>query len=569
MTRPRLIHPTTGQPLASRRAGSTMPTGGGFGPADVAGPALASWWPRIQSEDGGYLRRRDETVARIRDLAAENGYLSGAVQRAVDEAIGANFMMVWRPDRETLGLPVEWINEWVPVIERRWRNYCADPRYPLDAAGKLNLSGLLGQAFRDRMGQFGETLALVHWLPRPGISSALAIQMVSPDRLSNPNGAADTTALRGGVSLDEYGRPLSYHIRSGHPTDPWAAAAASNWEEVPARTGWGRARVLHFFEPTGADQTRGKGLVAPALEKLKLGDIYERTELEAALINAIFAAFIETPFDKTLMDDFSDDADAAKNYQGARADFANMAPAFLRGAKIARLFPGEHLNLTQAGRANAAFSTFMGNVLRHSAAAMGQSYEQFANDWSKTNYSSARAAMLQAWKFLSARRTAFAGGVASPIFGLWLEEQLDSGPIPLPPGTPGFWEEPAAWVRAIWIGPGRGWVDPVKEAQAAAFRMEAGLSTLQDEAAEQGRDWLEILDQRERESHEMERRGLSLPATTYEDLPAGPEDEDPDARPGDPVPESAPSDLAARVSRMESIMARAAARRVRSGARAA
>ena len=125
----------------------------GFSPAFPAlpqegSPSLASWWPRLQSADGANLPRRDETVARIRELASENGYLSGAVQRAVDEAIGANFLLNWRPDLKALGLDAEWGKTWISATERAFRNYCADPRRPLDAAGRLDLSGLFGVAFR-------------------------------------------------------------------------------------------------------------------------------------------------------------------------------------------------------------------------------------------------------------------------------------------------------------------------------------------------------------------------------------------------------------------------------------
>jgi capsid protein len=48
----------------------------------------------------------------------------------------------------------------------------------------------------------------------------------------------------------------------------------------------------------------------------------------------------------------------------------------------------------------------------------------------------------------------------------------------------------------------------VKEAQAAQIRMDAGISTLEDECAEQGLDWEEVLEQRARERSRMEELGL-------------------------------------------------------------
>lgn len=60
---------------------------------------------------------------------------------------------------------------------------------------------------------------------------------------------------------------------------------------------------------------------------------------------------------------------------------------------------------------------------------------------------------------------------AKPVFELWLEEVVNKGLIE----APNFYENKAAWCRCKWIGPGRGWVDPVKEAQASQIRMESGL----------------------------------------------------------------------------------------------
>ena len=62
-----------------------------------------------------------------------------------------------------------------------------------------------------------------------------------------------------------------------------------------------------------------------------------------------------------------------------------------------------------------------------------------------------------------------------------------------------FYENRQAYLRCAWIGTGRGWVDPVKEAQAAELRMKIGVSTLRDECAEQGKPWREVIEQRARE----------------------------------------------------------------------
>ena len=76
--------------------------------------------------------------------------------------------------------------------------------------------------------------------------------------------------------------------------------------------------------------------------------------------------------------------------------------------------------------------------------------------------------------------------------------------------APDFYERRPAWTRCKWIGPGRGWVDPVKEVKAAQLRMQIGLSTLEDECASQGLDWEEVLEQLAREKSKILELGLSI-----------------------------------------------------------
>ena len=122
--------------------------------------------------------------------------------------------------------------------------------------------------------------------------------------------------------------------------------------------------------------------------------------------------------------------------------------------------------------------------------------------------------MLEAWKTMDRRRLDFAVGFAGPIRSAWLEECHEVDKLPMPSGVvPNYPEARAAFGRARWLGPGRGWIDPVAEREGAVLGMEAALSTLEDEAAEQDRDWEENLDQRKVELDAFKERGLEPPAS--------------------------------------------------------
>jgi capsid protein len=134
------------------------------------------------------------------------------------------------------------------------------------------------------------------------------------------------------------------------------------------------------------------------------------------------------------------------------------------------------------------------------AAGMNMTYEQFSRDYSQTNYSGHRAALLDYWRFVTGRRSKIAGTFARAAYTLVLEEMMDAGEVDIPAGVPSYYDEPYAWSCCEWIGPGRGQIDPLKEANATRVEYTSGLTTLEIEAAERGRDWRKLIEQRAQES---------------------------------------------------------------------
>jgi len=338
------------------------------------------------------------------------------------------------------------------------------------------------------------------------------VQLIDPDRLSNPQLRFDSATMRGGVEIDGYGAAVAYWIRRAHVGDWFSAGESMVWDRIQRETAWGRPIVVHYYDLDRAGQHRGgAGVLTPVLQRLKMLVKYDSVELDAAIVNAIFAAFVESPFDHELVQDALG-GDALPRYQDMRANFHAEKRTMLNGVAMPTLFPGEKIGFVNAARPTGNFADFESAVLRNVASGAGMSAQQVSQDWSDVNYSSARAALLEAWKTFQRRRHDFGVGFASPIYGSFLEEALDRGELPLPAGAPDFVECRAAYMRCRWMGPGRGWVDPVSEKQGAVLGMDAGLSTLEAECAENaGEDWEEVLDQRAIEIAGFKARGLTPP----------------------------------------------------------
>ena len=239
--------------------------------------------------------------------------------------------------------------------------------------------------------------------------------------------------------------------------------------------------------------------------------------LDAAIINAIFGAYVTSPYDKDMVESALGEKDDTPLglYQELRTDFHKERPVKIGDVRMPLLAPGEAIETVRAERPHSNFAAVESAVLRNVAAGCGMSAQQISQNWSEVNYSSYRAAMLEAWKTFHRRRHNFAVGFAQHIFTNWLEEAFDSDNLPLPSGAPEFIEYRSLYARTKWLGPGKGYVDELAEKQGAILGMDAGLSTLEEEAGTlTGRDWREILDQRQIEIEEFKRRGIPMPEWT-------------------------------------------------------
>ena len=474
---------------------------------------MASWLPPLVSADAAILTSRNLIVARIRDLVRNNGWASGMVRRYIDSVIGANLRLAAAPDHRALGVESEQTAALAEQMETAWRSWANDPLRRCDASRHDTFGLMAGLLFRHKLVD-GEALAVLLWRPDRG-RWATCVQVIDPDRLSNPYGRPDDDTLRGGVELDGDGAAIAYHMRRAHPYDRSLSVARSMvWDRVDRETPWGRPVAIHDFDRDQAGQHRGVSRLAAALREARMTDSYASAELQSAVINAILAAFIESPFDHSLLADALDSPDDIGAYQALRSDFHNERNITLNGARVATLFPGERMGFQAAARPSQQFPAFMSVLKRNITSAMGgMSYEQGTLDWSQSNYSSARGGIVEAAKTVIADRFAFEVRTVVPIYLAVMEEAVDQGAVVLPDGAPDLYDEPGAYLRARWIGPGRGWIDPVKEGQAAQIRMDTMLSTLEREAAEQGLDWQEVIQQRARERAALAAAGLQDPTT--------------------------------------------------------
>ena len=484
---------------------------------------MGNWLPWIRSPDSEINLFRDRMVGRARDLSRNDGWTSGGVNRILDNTVGTKLRLSASPDYRSLAVrfgvkafDAQWADEFRRAAEALWRGWSENAGHYNDVSRQLTIGQQFRLALRHKLID-GEAVGLMYWLPervyRGGADYATALLLIDPDRLSNPYQAMDSAEIRGGVEIDKHGVPTAYHIREAQQNDWYLATEANTWVRVERYDEDGWQRVIHDYDRDRAGQHRGLSVFTPIMSHAKMLARYYGVELQAATIAATFGTYVTSPYDPAIVaDSLGGSADEELPlYQSLRSEWANERPALLNGARIPTLAPGEDIKSVMSAHPNQNFEMFTHEMQRTIAAALGLSAEQVTQDWSKTNYSSARAALLEAWKTLQRRKDEFSLNFASPVYATWLNEAMDRGELPLPNNAPAYFEARTAYSRCSWLGVPRGWVDPTKEPAGSVMRMDGALSTLRQECAEQGLDYEEVLHQRAAELKMFEELGIPKP----------------------------------------------------------
>jgi lambda family phage portal protein len=326
-----------------------------------------------------------------------------------------------------------------------------------------------------------------------------------------------TRTLRGGVEMDAFGAPVAYHVRNAHQSDFWAYGDTFTWTRVPRQTAWGRPVFIHGFEPDRAGQTRGMSPFASLVIGLRKLMKFSDSEISSAAANALFAAFVESDLPPEEVAQRLSPGSAGVSVTGRESyldrvtSFYTANPPKMGGSRIPVMLPGSKITMNSAPRQTTAYPAFERAFLNRFASRLGLSGEQLSMDFSQTNYSSVRAALNESWRSVRRMMAVFAEQVCAPIYYAVIEEAFAKAYLSAPAGAPAFHDMPGAYLRARWIGPGRGFVDPVKEAEASGLKIAGHLSTLESESAEQGRDYEDDLDQLAREASDRKKRGLPDP----------------------------------------------------------
>jgi len=502
------VSPITGMKrAAARRSLEIMNSGYGNYGASRSKNSMQGW-----NYSGGNSKRDIEDHLptlrmRSRDIYYGVPIATGAVKTMRTNVVGAGLFLKSQIDSEFLGLSEENAQKIQNDIEREFALWAESEM--CDAERQDNFYELQQLAFLNWL-LSGDVIVLLPSNKRVNAPYNLRIRLVEADRVCTPPDKlfdfSEESKIIDGVEINKDGEVTAYHIKNTHPLSN-SGLLSGKWAKVEAfgKT-TGRKNIIHLMNRERIGQRRGVPYLAPIIESLKQLGRYQQAEIDAAVINALWAVIIEKGADNnddepfgSVVNEISSVVD--KNNQTNTTASEPQALEFSSGSFI-DLAHGEKPHMITPGRPNPNFDSFVTAYTRHIGTSLEMPYEVLIKHFA-SSYSASRAALLELWKSVRMYRSWFASDFCQSIYEEWLAEAVAIGRI----SAQGFFSDPAirkAYSGSEWNGPAQGLLNPVHEVKAAILRIENGLSTRDREAQEMnGSDFYKNVQSRRREEELM------------------------------------------------------------------
>lgn len=432
---------------------------------------------------------------RARDLARNNPYITRFLGLLEENVVGPEGIRLQSRIEKLDGSGLDRAS--VRKIEEAWRDW--GRRGIPTADGRVSWAGLQRLLIRTWATDGEFFLRVLEGFPNEW---GFALQVVDADQVDHQFTRNDSrlgNPVRLGVEVNEWERPVRYHVWKHHPSEHDRRDRVRL--EIDARD------MIHQFLPSRATQARGVTWFASVMLAAHIDDGY----VEAELVNSRTAAskmgiFFLDPEAEPDPDD--PEAHLDEEFVAEPGTF-DIAPPGVRDFK-----PWDPQHPTSQ------FEAFRKSILRGIASGLRTSYAPMAGDLREVNYSSIRAGLLADRDVYRILQGSLAEDVFRPVFRRWLRWAITSGQLRMP------MRQIERLAKHRWQARGWDWVDPLKDAQARAAEVEMGVNSLTRIAAERGREIEDVFEERRREIELAEEMGVPLGFTVAQAINVGGDDDE-------------------------------------------
>lgn len=476
---------------------------------------IAAWIPNL-SGSAEITRGREASVKAARKVERTNEHIRGGLDRKANMVVGTDIRLQSQVDWRALGLEDnEQTRTWAAAFNRRretlFRQWGSSSRCLNDGEGHYGFGGQMWLAARNLYGPDAESAGVIHYdQPRAdayGTKWATYVTVVDPSRISTPPLKAGEKTVFHGRQLDRDGRWTGFWLQNGYPGE--TSSDDSEFVLVPRENLMGRPMAWHWFMKSRGAAQRGMTSMVTIIKAALHLDKFDDAQLQSAIIEAAMALTLRTSKTAETAREMLNTAPTSGSVLSGGMTFAERG-AFYKasgGVKISPnqvtiLAPDDELVMETVSRAAQDFTSFRENILRPMASSLNMPTEIITKDYTQSTYSSIRASIVDSYRDILAERGLFTDHVPMLVADAVTEEMVAKGWLDLWPGhtIADFYENRDAYTACDFIGPGMGWVDPLKEALAAGARVGLGISSLQREIRmSSGGDFEDIIEERRAE----------------------------------------------------------------------
>jgi lambda family phage portal protein len=450
----------------------------------MIGRLVSDWIAMGTSSDAEIRGSLASLRNRCRQLERDNDYIRSYLREVEINVIGQGIPFQSQIKMQRGNKLNDTLNS---LVEEKWSRWCKKGN--CEVSGKLSFYQVERLVVRS-IARDGDILIRKVRQPFGKSKVPLGLEIMEADLLDeNYSGVAPSgNAIRMGVEVSNWGQPVAYYFLTSHPGD-------YQFSDIQSRNGLKHIRVpaediIHPFLTERAGQTRGVPWISSAITKLHHLNGYQEACVIRARTSAATMGFIESPDGELRSDDVID---------GSRVqDFSPGAWHYLG--------PGEKVNIPPLNSQGTEFQPFMSAMLRGTAAGVGCSYETISKDYSQSNYSSSRLALISDRDHWRCLQDWIIDHFHQVVFEEWLDLAVLSGELNLP----GYETNAELYRDVRWTPRGWAWVDPQREVIAAKEMIIGGLTSVSKVVAQQGDDPAELFQEIKRERDLAQSLGLKF-----------------------------------------------------------
>ena len=439
------------------------------------------WSAMNTSADSEILTSLRILRSRSRQLVRDNEYAKHAVRVITNNVVGNGIGMQAQVVSAGGKLQTK-VND---GIESAWTKWAE--KATCHVAGMLSFAEIERYAITQLV-TAGEVIFRKIRQPFGGGKIPLSLEVMEADLLLDnwqtaraPNG----NAIRMGVEIDEWHRPVAYWFSPKHPGDyQFTSFEPSRFIRVPAED------IIHLYTIDRWPQTRGEPWFHAALKTLHNVAGYEDAEIVKARASANIVGFIRSPEPLA--------ADGTVNGRKVLDTEPGTWQTLLPGEDVAGFAPNTP---------NPAVDPFLRYMLRKMAVGIGVSYESLSRDYSQSNYSGSRMGLLDDRDLYRMVQGFICRNLRQNIHREFLDAAVLVGAVKL---GPDYYSNPEKYQAVRYKPRGWSWIDPAKEVSAFKTAVRCGFMTLGDVIAQTSpdSDFEDTFKRREQELDMADEMGL-------------------------------------------------------------